>query len=121
MGAPRERGVSTPSVSDRLSADGGHFSDLAQPGGERLDSGRIDPVVVGHEDSVGRQRIASPGTYDHKHFTRLAGIDDCVAYGPGILELAHQPDEYCGIEDLVNATKVIALSTLDLAGSAHGR
>jgi len=41
-----------------------------------------------------------------------------VGYGPGILELAHQPDEYCGIEDLVNATKVLALTTLDLAGTA---
>ncbi|MBI3401593.1 MAG: acetylornithine deacetylase/succinyl-diaminopimelate desuccinylase family protein [Acidobacteria bacterium] len=60
--------------------------------------------------------IASPGTYDHKHVTRIAGIEDCVAYGPGELELAHQPDESCGISDLVNATKVIALATLDLMG-----
>lgn len=59
--------------------------------------------------------IASPGTYDQKHFARIAGVEDCVAYGPGILELAHQPDEYCGIDDLVNATKVMALTTLDLA------
>lgn len=27
--------------------------------------------------------IASPGTYDHKHVTRIAGIQDCVAYRPG--------------------------------------
>ena len=46
--------------------------------------------------------------------TRIAGIPHCVAYGPGELELAHQPDEYCRIEDLVNATKVLALATLDL-------
>jgi succinyl-diaminopimelate desuccinylase len=58
--------------------------------------------------------IASPGTYDHKHVARIAGVPDCVAYGPGELELAHQPDEYCRIGDLVNATKVIALATLDL-------
>jgi succinyl-diaminopimelate desuccinylase len=63
--------------------------------------------------------IASPGTYDHKHVTRIAGIADCVAYGPGELELAHQPDEYCRIEDLVNATKVIALATLDLMGAGR--
>ena len=60
--------------------------------------------------------IASPGTYDHKHVTRIAGIQDCVAYGPGELELAHQPDESCRIGDIVNATKVIALATLDLMG-----
>jgi succinyl-diaminopimelate desuccinylase len=62
--------------------------------------------------------IASPGTYDHKHVDRIAGVANCVAYGPGILDLAHQPDEYCGIDDLVNATKVLALSILDLAGTS---
>ena len=62
-------------------------------------------------------QIASPGTYDHKHFDRIAGIRDCIAYGPGILDLAHQPDEWCGIDDLVNATKVLALSILDLTGT----
>lgn len=62
------------------------------------------------------QLVASPGTFDQKHFARIAGIEDCVAYGPGELELAHQPDESCAVEDLVNATKVIALATLDLAG-----
>jgi succinyl-diaminopimelate desuccinylase len=60
--------------------------------------------------------IASPGTYDHKHVARIAGVADCVAYGPGILDLAHQPDEWCAIDDLVSATKVIALATLDLMG-----
>ncbi len=55
-------------------------------------------------------QVASPGTYDHKHVDRIAGIPNCVAYGPGILDLAHQPDEWCGIDDLVNSTKVLALS-----------
>jgi succinyl-diaminopimelate desuccinylase len=63
--------------------------------------------------------VASPGTYDHKHVARIAGIADCVAYGPGELELAHQPDEYCRVSDLVNATKVIALATLDLMGAGR--
>jgi succinyl-diaminopimelate desuccinylase len=62
-------------------------------------------------------RIASPGTYDHKHVDRIAGVPNCVAYGPGILDLAHQPDEYCDITDLVNATKVLALAVMDLAGA----
>ena len=63
--------------------------------------------------------VASPGTYDQKHVDRIGGIHDCVAYGPGILDLAHQPDEWCGIDDLVNATKVIALSILELT-ETHG-
>jgi succinyl-diaminopimelate desuccinylase len=61
--------------------------------------------------------VASPGTYDHKHVDRIGGIKNCVAYGPGILDLAHQPDEWCGVDDLVNATKVLALSLLTLTGT----
>ena len=81
------------------------------------------PVVAAVDRAIRRvlgrpaELVASPGTYDHKHVTRIAGIPHCIAYGPGELELAHQPDEYCRIDDLVNATKVIAVSTLDLMGS----
>lgn len=61
--------------------------------------------------------VASPGTYDQKHVARIAGVPHCVAYGPGILDLAHQPDEYCGVDDLIAATKVIALAVLELTGT----
>jgi succinyl-diaminopimelate desuccinylase len=61
--------------------------------------------------------IASPGTYDQKHFARLAGVEHCVAYGPGILELAHQPDEWCAIDDLRDSMRVLALALVDLLGS----
>jgi succinyl-diaminopimelate desuccinylase len=81
------------------------------------------PVIAALEDAVlrvlGRRaaHVASPGTYDHKHVDRLAGVPHCVAYGPGILDLAHQPDEYCAIDDLINATKVLALAILRLTAS----
>jgi succinyl-diaminopimelate desuccinylase len=66
--------------------------------------------------------VASPGTYDQKHFARIAAVAHCAAYGPGELEQAHQIDEWCRIEDLVSATKVIALAALDLMnGPAHRR
>jgi succinyl-diaminopimelate desuccinylase len=68
--------------------------------------------VLGRDPTL----VASPGTYDHKHVARIAGIDNCVAYGPGILELAHQPDEWCSVEDLVNATRVLAFAIMDLVG-----
>jgi succinyl-diaminopimelate desuccinylase len=61
--------------------------------------------------------VASPGTYDQKHFARIAGVHHCVAYGPGILDLAHQPDEYCDVADLINSTKVIALAVMELTGT----
>ena len=86
---------------------------------------RESPVVGALEGAIRRvlggpaTLVASPGTYDHKHIARIAGIPHCVAYGPGELELAHQPDESCRIEDLVNATKVIALATLDLMGAGR--
>lgn len=61
--------------------------------------------------------IASPGTYDQKHFARIAGIEQCIAYGPGILDLAHQPDEYVEIEHLRLATRAMALATMRLLGT----
>ena len=84
------------------------------------------PLVAALERGVQRvlgrpaTHVASPGTYDHKHVDRIGGIRECVAYGPGILDLAHQPDEWCGIDDLVNATKVIALTMLELTGTRDG-
>jgi succinyl-diaminopimelate desuccinylase len=81
------------------------------------------PLVASLERHIERvlgrpaTHVASPGTYDHKHVDRIGKIPHCVAYGPGILDLAHQPDEWCGIDDLVNATKVIALTLLELTGT----
>jgi succinyl-diaminopimelate desuccinylase len=71
-------------------------------------------------DVLGRPAtlVASPGTYDHKHVTRRAGIVECIAYGPGILDLAHQPDEYVQVDHLIASTKVMALATMRLVGVA---
>ena len=63
------------------------------------------------------QFICSPGTYDQKHIARIGHLHDCVAYGPGILDLAHQPDEFVAIDDLVASAKVMALATLQLLGA----
>jgi succinyl-diaminopimelate desuccinylase len=83
------------------------------------DSPLIDALDRGLRRVLGRSGglVASPGTYDHKHVTRIGGVSNCVAYGPGILDLAHQPDEWCGVDDLVSATKVIALALLELTGT----
>jgi succinyl-diaminopimelate desuccinylase len=89
-----------------------------------VETPRDSPLIGTLERSIaavlGRQAeiVASPGTYDQKHVARIAGIPDCVAYGPGILELAHQPDEWCGVEDLVSAVKVLALTVLELSGAS---
>jgi succinyl-diaminopimelate desuccinylase len=58
--------------------------------------------------------ICSPGTYDQKHIDRVGKLKDCIAYGPGILDLAHKPDEYVGIDDMVTSAKVMALAAWSL-------
>jgi succinyl-diaminopimelate desuccinylase len=58
--------------------------------------------------------ICSPGTYDQKHIDRVGKLRDCIAYGPGILDLAHQPDEYVLIDDMVTSAKVMALAARSL-------
>jgi succinyl-diaminopimelate desuccinylase len=66
--------------------------------------------VIGREPEF----ICSPGTYDQKHIDRIGKLRDCIAYGPGILDLAHQPDEYVVIEDMIAAAKVMALAARSL-------
>ena len=77
---------------------------------------RDAPVVttVAHaiEQVLGRapDYVASPGTYDQKHIDRIGRLKNCIAYGPGVLELAHKPDEWVGIDDMVESAQVMALS-----------
>ena len=63
--------------------------------------------------------VISPGTYDQKHIDRIGKLKDCIAYGPGILDLAHQPDEWIGIEDMVDSAKVMALAIDELLSNTN--
>jgi len=65
--------------------------------------------------------VISPGTYDQKHIARLGHLYDCVAYGPGILDLAHRPDEWVGIEDMVQSAQVMALALHELLFQPAGQ
>ena len=65
------------------------------------------------------EMVISPGSYDQKHISRIGKLDDCIAYGPGILDLAHQPDEYVGVDDLVDSAKVMAKATFALLGGVE--
>jgi succinyl-diaminopimelate desuccinylase len=79
----------------------------------------VRAVALAIERVMGRrpELVCSPGTYDQKHVLRIGHLDDCIAYGPGRLELAHQPDEYVEIDDLVSSTKVMAAAALRLLGA----
>ena len=76
----------------------------------------VKAVEEGIETVLGKpaQQVVSPGTYDQKHIFRVGQLKDCIAYGPGILDLAHQPDEFVVIDDMVNSAKVMAAATLTL-------
>ncbi|MCH2460919.1 MAG: acetylornithine deacetylase/succinyl-diaminopimelate desuccinylase family protein [Gemmatimonadetes bacterium] len=80
------------------------------------------PVVRALANAIQRVRgrspelVVSPGTYDQKHVARIAGLEHCVAYGPGPLEEAHQADESCAIDDLVTAAQTLAVAALELVG-----
>ena len=61
------------------------------------------------KDVLGKtaEQVVSPGTYDQKHIDRIGKLNNCIAYGPGILDLAHQPDEWIGVDDMVDSAKVM--------------
>jgi succinyl-diaminopimelate desuccinylase len=71
----------------------------------------VTAVAQGIRSVFGREPeyVISPGTYDQKHIARIGLLHDCIAYGPGILDLAHRPDEYVGIEDMIESANVMAL------------
>lgn len=73
-------------------------------------------AVLGREPDF----VCSPGTYDQKHILRIGQLEDCVAYGPGILDLAHQPDEFVLVDDMVGAAKVMALAARELLTGQRG-
>jgi succinyl-diaminopimelate desuccinylase len=66
--------------------------------------------VLGVEPAI----VCSPGTYDQKHVDRIGRLKDCIAYGPGQLDLAHQPDEWVAVDDMLASAKVMATVALRL-------
>ncbi|MFQ6089085.1 MAG: M20 family metallopeptidase [Candidatus Methanofastidiosia archaeon] len=57
--------------------------------------------------------IISPGFNDSRFLINQAKIP-AITYGPGILKMAHMPDEYILIDDLIKTTKVLALVCWEL-------
>lgn len=116
------------SILDRLKRDRPKFDyeirDLmeVQPTMTERDAPVVRAVAKGIMALFEREPdyVISPGTYDQKHVARLGHLYDCIAYGPGILDLAHRPDEWVGIDDMVDAAKVMAIGlNVLLRGGAH--
>ena len=75
---------------------------------------RAAPVVTATAAAIGEvlgqppAYVVSPGTYDQKHIDRIGRLKNCIAYGPGLLELAHQPDEWVSVQDMEDSARVMA-------------
>lgn len=105
------------SILDRLARERGKFRygirDLmeVQPTMTERDAPVVKAVAQGIMEVFEREPdyVISPGTYDQKHVARIGHLYDCIAYGPGLLDLAHRPDEWVGIADMVESAKVMAI------------
>ena len=76
----------------------------------------VRTVAQAIAETMGRdaEYVVSPGTYDQKHIDRIGKLKNCIAYGPGILDLAHKPDEYVVVDDMLDSAKVMGRSLIDL-------
>jgi succinyl-diaminopimelate desuccinylase len=105
------------SILDRLKRDRPKFDyairDVMEvlPTMTERDAPVVTAVAQGIREVFEREPeyVISPGTYDQKHVARIGHLYNCIAYGPGILDLAHRPDEWVGIADMVQSAKVMAI------------
>lgn len=87
-----------------------------QPSMTDKDAPVVKTVAGAIEKVLGKQAeyVVSPGTYDQKHIDRIGKLKNCIAYGPGVLDLAHQPDEWIGVDDMQDSAGVMALTLKEL-------
>ena len=80
----------------------------------------VTTVAAAIRDVFGRDPayVASPGSYDQKHIDRIGRLKNCIAYGPGRLHLAHKPDEWVGIDDMLHSAEVMLRSLQRLLTTA---
>lgn len=107
---------------DRLSADRPRFKyrlrelNHAAPSMTAEDAPIVKTLARQIEATLGRRPdlVASPGTYDQKHIDRIGMLKNCVAYGPGLLEMAHKPDEYIEVDAMLDSAVVMAGALAEL-------
>lgn len=87
-----------------------------QPTMTERDAPVVRSTAAAIEAVLGREAayVVSPGTYDQKHIDRIGRLKNCIAYGPGLLHLAHQPDEWVGVDDMLDSARVMALVLAEL-------
>jgi len=70
---------------------------------------RASEQVLGQPPSLG----GFPAFTDAYWFHTYAGIPSIPAFGPGLLPLAHGPNEYVSTEGIIQASKIYALAALE--------
>jgi acetylornithine deacetylase len=95
---------------------GGQFDAAETP----LDEPICRVVMTAHKEVTGHDPAIAGVTWgaDMRLFQRFGGMPT-VMYGAGDVNLAHAPDEWLPIDDLLTATKTIALLLCDWCGVAE--
>jgi len=94
---------------------GGQFIAAETPS----DSAICGVIRSAHTGVTGRHIPTEAATYgaDMRHFIAFGGMP-CVMYGAGDIKLAHAPDEYIEVEELLTAVKVVAVTLAEWCGVA---
>ncbi|HJZ11040.1 MAG TPA: M20/M25/M40 family metallo-hydrolase, partial [Acidobacteriota bacterium] len=89
------------------------FEGQFEPGETPLDAPIVSALQQAHASILGSPAEIHGVPYgsDLRFFTNYAEMD-AVLYGPGDAGLAHSLDEHVSIEEVLTATKVIALTLL---------
>jgi acetylornithine deacetylase len=70
--------------------------------------------VLGRDVPIGTMPAFTDGTHWH-----LAGSACIPAFGPGTLLVAHRPNEYVAVEEILQAARIYALASLRYLGSGE--
>jgi acetylornithine deacetylase len=94
---------------------GGQFTSAETP----VDAPICDTIRAAHRAVHGHDPAVEAATYgaDMRHFIGIGGMP-CVMYGAGDIRLAHGPDEYLEVDELLTASRVVALALADWCGVA---
>ncbi len=92
---------------------GGQFIAAETP----ADAPICEAIRKAHRNVTGNTPRTEAATYgaDMRHFIAFGGMP-CVMYGAGDIKLAHGPDEYLPIDELLTATKTVACFLADWCG-----
>jgi acetylornithine deacetylase len=93
------------------------FSGQFAPAEVSADSPLVALVNEAHAAVTGTPPALEAATYGaDMRLLLLFGDTPCVMYGPGDIRVAHFTDEWVAIEDVVTATKTLAVAIVDWCG-----